>query len=124
MRIFRQWLPMSTFALVISFGGIASSQSTTQSETTITTVPTVSSKTVTKKTVINEPPPLVVNRPVVVMNSAPPSSETTTESTRSDYSAPSVEERTNSRTTYSPLGVTHSETREKTTTNTDDDSED
>ena len=78
----------------------------------------------TKKTVINEPPPLVVNRPVVVMNLAPPSSETTTESTRSDYSAPSVEERTNSRTTYSPLGVTHSETREKTTTNTDDDSED
>ena len=37
MRIFRPWLPMSTFALVISFGGIASSQSTTQSETTTTT---------------------------------------------------------------------------------------
>ncbi len=124
MRMFHLWVPMSALAIVISVAGSASSQSTTQSETTVTTVPTVTSKTVTKKTVINGPPAVIVNRPAIVMNPPAVSSETTTESTRSDYPAPTVEERTNSRTTYSPFGVTHSETREKTTTNTDEDSED
>jgi hypothetical protein len=124
MRMFHLWVPMSALAIAISVAGSASSQSTTQSETTVTTVPTVTSKTVTKKTVINGPPAVIVNRPAIVMNPPPVSSETTTESTRSDYPAPTVEERTNSRTTYSPFGVTHSETREKTTSHTDEDSED
>jgi hypothetical protein len=51
-----------------------------------------------------------------MMNPPPVSSETTTESRRSDYPAPTVEEKTNTRTTYSPFGVRHSENREKTTT--------
>jgi len=124
MRIFRLWVPVSALALVISVAGSAWPQSTTESETTVTTVPTVTSKTVTKKTVIGGPPTLAVSRPAIVMNPAAVSSETTTESTRSEYPAPTVDEKIKSTTTYGPLGVTHSETREKTTSHSDEDSED
>jgi hypothetical protein len=129
MRLFRLWVPAGALAVVITVAGNALPQSMTESETTVTSVPglpTVTSKTVTKKTVLNAPPAVVVNPPppAVVINPPPASSETTTESTTSGYSAPTVEEKTDSKTTYSPFGVTHSETREKTTTPTDEDSMD
>ena len=122
------WVPAATLAVVMAVAGSAWSQSTTESETTVTTVPglpTVTNKTVTKKTVITAPPAVVVSPPppdVVVY--PPPAPRITTESTTSDYSAPTVEEKVDKKTTYGPFGVTHSETREKTTTPADDDSMD
>lgn len=128
MRLFRLWVPAGALAVVMIVAASAWPQSTTESETTVTSVPglpTETSKTVTKRTVMNAPA-VVVNPPppAVVINPPPASNETTTESTTSNHPAPTVEEKTDSKTTYSPFGVTHSETREKTTNPTDEDSED
>lgn len=95
-------------------------QTTTESDTTITTAPVapkVVSKTVTRKTVVYPPPAVIVNPPV----SASTETRTTTESTTTDESAPRVEEKAQSKTTYGPFGVTHSESHEKNTTTGDDD---
>lgn len=112
MRLSSLGIPVAALGVVLLIGaGTARSQDTTESETTTTTAPvvppSVSSQTVTKKTVIN--PPAVVVAP-------PPSTETTTTTESADNdSAPSVEQKEHSKTTYGPLGVTHSESNEKTT---------
>ena len=108
MRLSSLGISVAALGLVVFIGtGPAWSQTTTESETTTTSAPvepSVMSKTVTRKTVTN--PPVVVTPP-------PVTSETTT-TTSSDPEA-SVERKSRSETTYGPLGVSHSETSQKTT---------
>jgi hypothetical protein len=111
MRLSSLGISAAALGVVLIIGaGSVRAQETTESETTTTTgpvAPSVSSQTVTKKTVVN--PPAVVVAP-------PPSttSETTTTESADADAAPSVDEKTKTKTTYGPLGVTHSETSEKT----------
>lgn len=83
-----------------------------ESDTTTTTTapappPSYSSETVTRKVV--NPPPVVVNPPATT------ETETSrTENMVPDRPAPSMQEKKESSTTFSPLGISHSETKEKT----------
>jgi hypothetical protein len=108
MKLTRVIIPAAAFVLTVGLAGTARSQSATESDTTVTTAPaapTVTSKTVTRKEVVN--PPVIVNPP-------PASTETTTtETNTADSSAPVVQEKDRSKTTYGPLGVTHSDSTEK-----------
>jgi hypothetical protein len=111
MRLTRILIPAAAFVLTVGIAGIARPQTATESESTVTTapaVPSVTSKTVTRKEVINPPPPVVVTPP-------PATSETTTETDTADSSAPVVQQKERSKTSYGPLGVTHSESTEKST---------
>src|SRR5208283_846677 len=104
MKSSRLWIPAAAIAVAFSFAGTGWSQTTTESDTTVTTAPVapiVTSKTVTKKTVVSPPPVVVVN---------PPPSE----DADADTTPPTAEEKTKSKTTFGPFGVTHSEEHEKT----------
>jgi len=110
MKLTTLGISAAALGVVLMIGaGTARSQDTTESETTTTTapvVPSVSSQTVTKKTIVN-PPAVVVAPPTTT-------SETTTTESADAEEAPSVEKKSKSETTYGPLGVTHSESSEKT----------
>ena len=120
MNLFRLWLPAAALAVAIGAAGNAWSQSWTESQTTITTVPGVPAETIVTapSAVVLTPPPAVVMSPPppVVVYPPPMSNEITTETTTSEYSAPTVEKWT---TTYGPLGMTRSVTREETTSYND-----
>lgn len=106
MKGSRLWISAAAIAVVFSFAGTGWSQTTTESDTTITTAPvapSVTSKTVTRKTVVSPPPVVVVN--------PPPSEDLDADA---DTTPPIAEEKTKSKTTYGPFGVTHSEEHEKT----------
>ena len=112
MKASRFWIPAAALAVAFSFAGTGWSQTTTESDTTVTTapaVPSVSSRTVTKKTVVN-PPAVIVSPPPAVVVNPPPAEDTDAD----DNPAPATEETTKSKTTYGPLGVTHSEEHDKT----------
>ncbi|HEY2106782.1 MAG TPA: hypothetical protein VGH29_13390 [Candidatus Binataceae bacterium] len=112
MKLTRVWISAAAFAVAFGAAANAWPQSVSESDTTSTTAPaapSVSSETVTRKVV--NPPPVVVN---------PPAETDTTTTTRSenmvpDRPAPSVEEKKESNTTFGPLGVSHTEKREKST---------
>jgi len=96
----------AALAATASVVNSAWAQTTTESDTTITTAPLpprVTSKTVTRKTVVYPPPAVVVNPPA----STSTDTTTTTESTTRDESAPKVEEKAESKTSYGPFGITH-----------------
>jgi hypothetical protein len=104
MKLLRFWIPAAALAVAFGVAGNGLSQTTTESDTTVTTAPppppSVSSSTVTKKTVVNPPPAVVINPPPVV-DVTPPDQGPTTEETHK------------SKTTLGPLGISHSETHEK-----------
>ena len=107
MTLTRVWISAAAFAVAFGAAANAWPQSMSESETTTTTAPappSVSSETVTRK-VIN-PPPVVVNPPAETET-------TTTENMVPDRPAPSVQEKKESSTTFGPLGVSHTEKREK-----------
>lgn len=103
MKSLGLWISAAAIGVAVGFAGSAWSQ-TTESDSTVTTVPAASSDTVTKTTVVNPP---------MVMVSPPSRVTTTSESNTPDGSAASVQEKSRSKTTYGPLGVTHSESHEK-----------
>ncbi len=113
MKSFNLWVCSAAIVAAVGLAGNAWCQdATSESSTTVTTVPaepTVTSKTVTHET--------HANPPVVVAN---PGSSTSTETTTTDSSAPSstdsMHEKTRSDTTYGPMGTTHTEKQEKSTT--------
>ena len=110
MKLTRVWISAAAFAVAFGAAANAWPQSVSESDTTTTTTapvaPSVSSETVTRKVV--NPPPVVVN---------PPSETDTTTRTENmvpDRPAPSVQEKKESNTTFGPLGVSHTEKKEKT----------
>jgi hypothetical protein len=112
MKSFSLWISAAAIGVTVGLAGSVFAQTSMESDSsTVSSVPAASSmtnKTVTKKTVVN--PPVVVVRP-----STSSSSETTT--SQSDTpAAPSVQEHSKSKTTYGPLGQTHSETSDRTST--------
>jgi hypothetical protein len=115
MKASRFWIPAAALAVAFSFAGPGRSQTTTESDTTVTTAPaapTVSSKTVTSKTVINPPAAVVVSPPPAVVVNPPPAEHS--DADMDDNPAPATEETTKTKTSFGPLGVTHSEEHDKT----------
>jgi hypothetical protein len=115
MKALRFWIPAAAFAVAFSFAGTGWSQTTTESDTTVTTAPvapSITSKTVTKKTVVNPPAGIVVSPPPSIVVNPPPAEDT--EADADDNPAPATEETTRSKTSFGPLGVTHSEEHDKT----------
>jgi hypothetical protein len=108
MKAVGLWISATAIGVALALPHSAWSQTTESESSTVTTVPAApvfTSKTVTKK--IEVSPPVVVTPPST-------SSETTT-TTQSDVPAPTVQEKTSSKTAYGPLGGTHSATHEKST---------
>jgi hypothetical protein len=107
MKTVGLWISAAAIGVAVGLPHSAWSQTTESESSTVTTVPAapvVTSKTVTKKTEIS--PPVVVT---------PSTATETTTTTQSNAPAPTVQEKTSSKTAYGPLGVTHSETHEKST---------
>jgi hypothetical protein len=95
MKIPRTWILAAVLAVSLGTTGSAWSRTASESDTTVTPVPSVTSKTVSNKTVVNPPLAVIVNQPST-------STDTTTESTITDQSAGSVQEKEQSKVSYGP----------------------